>query len=610
MSFKHYVNHYTTPYTLKVETSSDGITWGTVWSISPTAAIPATTVTISLTTADGIGSATFQMRFTFSGYTNNINYWYIDDVKLGTLVTVYTTTFNENWVPTNWGPAGWQQVVVSGTDPDNEWDVVTTSSYPSGVVPHGDLHMAQYDSFYISSGNSARLYLPNPVDFSSIGTSAIQAKMWMYHDTGYATPPYDRVEVQVSLDGTTWITVGSVDRYAPVAHWEEHIFDFSAYATETTVRIGFLGISQYGNSIYMDDLSLEYFGVISDGNPSDNEMVNWITLTYTHDTGVTEITQPTGPDGNWPPGTYPVAGIIKNLGSFTEYGVPVNAQIWKVEEKADVLFYEQNVTVPILAVEGTAAVTFPDVTFENPDEGNFRLEMRTMLVGDDHPNNDKMTKTFVIQAPDTTPPETTCELTGTMGQNNWYVSSVMVTLSATDPAGKTFKGKGDGKWPTGVNHTYIKLDSAAYAEYTEPVVVTADGQHTVSYYSDDKAGNVETAKSVSFKMDTTKPEWINYSFTALNLLKTKWLCVANVTDGTIGSGIVLVQFFVDDQLVANDTEAPYEFTFLGKPTNTSQALAYDAAGNSKLSSVVVNYEYGSQQQSYPQVIQALKQKNL
>jgi hypothetical protein len=616
MSFKHYVSHYTTPYTLKVETSSDGITWGTVWSISPTANIPATTVTIPLTTANGIGSTTFQMRFTFSGYTNNINYWYIDDVKLGTTVTVYTTTFNENWIPTNWGPAGWQQVVVSGTDPDNEWDSVTTSTYPSGVLPHGGLRMAQYDSYFISSGNSCRLYLPNPVDFSSIGSSEIQAKMWMYHDTGFSSNN-DRVEVQVSLDGTTWITVGSVARYASVAHWEEHTFDFSAYAAETTVYIGFLGISEYGNSIYIDDLSLEYYGLLSDGNPSDNEMVNWITLTYTHDTGVTEITQPTGPDGNWPPGIYSVAGVIENLGSFTEYDVPVNAKIWKVDGKADILFYEENVTVPTLAIDGTAAVTFPDVSFENEDEGNFKLEMRTMLAGDDHPNNDKMTKTFIVQAPDTTPPVTTAGLTGTIGKNNWYVSNVTITLTATDPAGKILKVVGDGKWPLGVNHTYYKVDSSNWTEYTTPIVVTGDGQHKVCFYSDDKAipPNVEAEKNVSFKMDTTAPEWINYSFTAKNLLKTKWLCVANVTDAT--SGIVLVEFYVDEALVGNATAEPYEFTYSGKPTNNSQAIAYDAAGNSAMSPIVNDYEYvvvqqQSQQQSTQnmQTMQTLKMKNI
>jgi hypothetical protein len=784
LSFKHYVDWYANPFTLKVETSTDGTTWGTVWSISPTADIPASTVVVPLNSTQGIGSPTFRMRFTFSGYTNNINYWYIDNVKLGTMVTIYTTTFNENWIPpswgpggftdviqqgthgwlrndlynnrpnyaggqgycadadsdavgsggpwpmecalispsidltgltstmlsytaayndistgvgtdyadvdisidggtswatlshwdvdhsaygpgeavqldispycgnanvqirfhyfapgwdyyfevdnvkiatvstvynttfnenwipTSWGPAGWQQVVVSGTDPDNEWDVVTTSSYPSGVVPHGDLYMAQYDSWYISTGNSCRLYMPNPIDFSSIGSPAIQAKMWMYHDPGYATPPYDRVEVQVSLDGTTWNTVGSVDRYAPVAHWEEHTFDFSAYATETTVYIGFLGISQYGNSIYMDDLSLEYYGLLPDGNPSDNEMVNWITLTYTHDTGVTEITQPTGPEGNWPPGTYSVAGVIENFGSFTEYDVLVNTKIWKiVEEKADILFYEENVTVPALAIDGTAAVTFPDVTFENADEGNFRLEMRTMLAGDDHPNNDKMTKTFVIQAPDTTPPVTTAELTGTIGQDNWYVTNVTITLTATDPAGKIFKGEGDGKWPLGVNHTYYKIDSGNWTEYIEPVVVTGDGQHKVCFYSDDKAipPNVEEEKNVSFKMDKTAPEWINYTITPLNLLKTKWLCAANVTDAT--SGIVLVEFYVDDALVGNATTIPYEFTYEGSGNN-SQAVAYDAAGNSAMSPIVSSTEFIVIQQQYTQSQQTMQSLKL
>jgi hypothetical protein len=320
---------------------------------------------------------------------------------------------------------------------------------------------------------------------------------------------------------------------------------------------------------------------------------------------LTGIVHPEEPTGNWLPGIYEVAGTVKNLGFvYTESNFDVNTQI---TNNTNVVVYDETVTVAgPLAPGESVAVTFPDITIENESsaEGTYKVTMKTMLAGDDHPNNDKKTMTFVIEIPDITPPVTTATVAGTMGQLSWYISSVSVTLAAIDPA--------QAKWPSGVNHTYLKLDSAAYVEVAlgVPFVVTADGQHTVLYYSVDKKGNVETAKSVSFKMDTTKPEWINYSFTALNLLKTKWLCVANVTDGTIGSGIVLVQFFVDDQLVANDTEAPYEFTFLGKPTNTSQALAYDAAGNSKLSSVVVNYEYGSQQQSYPQVIQALKQKNL
>jgi hypothetical protein len=64
LSFKHMVNHYTTPYTLSFMTSTDGTNWNTVWTINPTASIPATTVTADI---GGLGSATFYMAFAFTG---------------------------------------------------------------------------------------------------------------------------------------------------------------------------------------------------------------------------------------------------------------------------------------------------------------------------------------------------------------------------------------------------------------------------------------------------------------------------------------------------------------------------------------------------------------
>ena len=45
----------------------------------------------------------------------------------------------------------------------------------------------------------------------------------------------------------------------------------------------------------------------------------------------------------------------------------------------------------------------------------------------------------------------------------------------------------------------------AFATYTAPVAVTADGTHTIEYRSTDKAGNAETAKSVQVKLDATAP---------------------------------------------------------------------------------------------------------
>jgi len=197
---------------------------------------------------------------------------------------------------------------------------------------------------------------------------------------------------------------------------------------------------------------------------------------------------------------------------------------------------------------------------------------------------------------DTTPPTSHHQLVGTMGHNNWYTSCVNITLQATDNV-------------SGVDAIFYKLDSGNWTEYTIPIEVCTDGQHAVNYYSVDNAGNEETPKSVSFKMDKTAPVWTNYTFTALNLLKNKWKCVANVTDAT--SGIVLVEFFVDDSLVGNATTTPYQFEYKGKPINNSQAIAYDAAGNSAMSPIAVSFEYSNQaqQQSHPST-QTVQKKNI
>jgi len=190
---------------------------------------------------------------------------------------------------------------------------------------------------------------------------------------------------------------------------------------------------------------------------------------------------------------------------------------------------------------------------------------------------------------DQTAPVTTHTIAGTMGDNDWYISDVTITLTATDAT-------------SGVGETFYKLDSGAWTVYAEPVVVSTDGQHQFFYNSSDNAGNMEATNGpFGFKMDKTAPVWVNYTFTATNAMKSKWLCSATVNDPT--SGIVIVEFYVDDALVGNDTTgpAPYEFEYEGKPQNNSQALAYDAAGNSALSPIAQYIEFSAQQFNQQQV---------
>jgi hypothetical protein len=85
---------------------------------------------------------------------------------------------------------------------------------------------------------------------------------------------------------------------------------------------------------------------------------------------------------------------------------------------------------------------------------------------------------------DTTPPETTCTLEGTM-QGSMYISPVNVTLTATDDL-------------SGVDYTMYKLDAGNWTQYMTPVTVSDEGAHTVTFYSVDKAGNKEAEQSQTF----------------------------------------------------------------------------------------------------------------
>ena len=88
---------------------------------------------------------------------------------------------------------------------------------------------------------------------------------------------------------------------------------------------------------------------------------------------------------------------------------------------------------------------------------------------------------------DTTPPVTTCVLIGDMN-NSIYVNDVTVVLSATD-------------FFTGVNYTKYKLDNGGWNLYTTSFIVTANGEHTLYFYSVDKVGNFEEIKNMTFTIE-------------------------------------------------------------------------------------------------------------
>jgi len=99
-------------------------------------------------------------------------------------------------------------------------------------------------------------------------------------------------------------------------------------------------------------------------------------------------------------------------------------------------------------------------------------------------------RTVVLLGNDSTPPVTTCTLTGEM-EGDVYVSDVMITLNATDDSG--------------VDYTKYNLDNGTWTTYTGPFVVSMNGNHSVRFYSVDIVGNIETEKNCTFTIQQEFP---------------------------------------------------------------------------------------------------------
>lgn len=83
LDFDHYVDWYGNPFSIGVATRSSAGAWNVAYTQNPTANIGPLRKTVTITNAD-VGSSTFQFALFFSGNSYNIDYWYIDNVKLYT----------------------------------------------------------------------------------------------------------------------------------------------------------------------------------------------------------------------------------------------------------------------------------------------------------------------------------------------------------------------------------------------------------------------------------------------------------------------------------------------------------------------------------------------
>lgn len=92
---------------------------------------------------------------------------------------------------------------------------------------------------------------------------------------------------------------------------------------------------------------------------------------------------------------------------------------------------------------------------------------------------------------DGTPPNVEAELAGTLGQGGWYVSGVTISASASDAL-------------SGVARVQVSLNGGAWRD--APLVVSADGTHSLRVRASDHAGNEATASGPTIKVDAHPPQ--------------------------------------------------------------------------------------------------------
>ncbi len=230
-----------------VSLTASGLPTGATATLSATSiAAPGSgtsTLGLSVGSSTATGSYTVTVTATGGGKTHTASVALTVTSSSGGPVTLFSDGFEST---------GWSTAQVSGSA--GAWTMASKGSHPS-VSPHGGSKLADFNSYTSASGSQTRLYRSSGFAIASSYTTAT-LKFWMYHDTGYSTDN-DRVQVQVSTNGSTWTSVGSaISRYSATTGWTQASVDLSAYKGQSSLRVAFLGISAYGNDIYLDDVTV------------------------------------------------------------------------------------------------------------------------------------------------------------------------------------------------------------------------------------------------------------------------------------------------------------------------------------------------------------------
>lgn len=219
-------------------------------------------------------------------------------------------------------------------------------------------------------------------------------------------------------------------------------------------------------------------------------------------------------------------------------------------------YYRGDVTIDWTAADPESGIPTQPADTTITGEGNALTSSQTVT-------NGAGLSTTATSAPvkiDRTAPTT--GISGT--SNTWVNGNVTVSLVTTDNL-------------SGVAQTTYSVDGAA-AQTGTSFTLSTEGDHTVTFFSTDKAGNVEAVQTAHVKIDKTAPT-IRHDFTPLSY-----------TDGAWTNQDVTVTFTCADQGGSGVASCTAPVTKTAEGAHAFDGIAIDGAGNSATDSASVRID--------------------